>query len=87
MRIISYLIVPILLGTLCPAVSAGVSDELVLKLSFEGDAQDSSGLGNHWAIHGNPFVAWAFGRALQFDGAGSYFSVLTSENLLPSAFT
>lgn len=87
MRSISYLVASTILGLLCPAVSAVASDDLVLKLSFEGDAQDTSGLGNHGSIHGATFVAGAFGQALQFDGASNYVRVLTSDSLQTPAFT
>jgi prepilin-type N-terminal cleavage/methylation domain-containing protein len=43
------------------------------KWGFEDNAQDSSGMGNHGTIHGDPqYVNGMVGKALDFDGDGDY---------------
>jgi len=55
----------------------------------EGDiAKDSSGNGNDGAlIEGPEWVDGKFGKALKFDGVGSYVDILNSESLNGDSFT
>ncbi len=47
---------------------------LVGEWHFDGNAQDSSGNGNHGTIYGATFTEGIIGNALSFDGVSNYFT-------------
>ncbi len=65
--------------------SAQTCPGLVGWWSFEGDAADRSGLGNHGAVFGDPaFVPGVAGRALLLDGIDDFVEVADSPSLNPA---
>lgn len=74
-------------GTTAPATEPSVPESLVLSLSFEGTAEDSSPKANHGTLNkaGN-FVEGVSGQALYLDGS-TYVDLGTSPSLQPAALT
>ncbi len=69
-----------------PSVSVGAEQAnsgLVGYWSFDGNAQDSSGSGNHGTISGATFVQGVSGQALSFDGVDDYVNVGDKDSLNP----
>ncbi len=54
---------------------------LVAEWHFDGNAQDSSGNGNHGTVYGADYVGGIKGQALGFDGMDNYFSAPVSDAL------
>ncbi len=51
------------------------SNGLVAEYHFDGDANDSSGGGNHGTINGALFVTGVSEQALSFDGVDDYVEI------------
>ncbi len=60
------------------AGTGATADGLVAEWRFDGNAQDSSGNGNHGAIYGATFVQGISGQALKFDGIDDYVKTDTN---------
>jgi outer membrane protein assembly factor BamB len=63
-----------------PVDSNGCSDSQketgpVTEYKFDGDAQDSSGNGNHGTVYGATYVSGISGQALSFDGFDDYVNL------------
>jgi hypothetical protein len=91
-RISISLLVSVVFLTLPIAVSmSNLTDGLIARWEFEGDATDSSGNGNDGTLVGDP--AWVdgpagFGQALSFDGVDDHITMGTGPSLDgPTDFT
>ncbi len=62
-------------------VTYEMSSGLVAEWHFDGNAQDSSGNGNHGNVYGAGYVDGIKGQALGFDGMDNYFSAPVSDAL------
>jgi len=65
--------------------ASSVQADLVGLWHLDGDADDSSGHGNHGTIYGDSaFVPGMFAQALRFDGQGDYVNLTASNIILDS---
>ncbi|MBL7152302.1 MAG: PD40 domain-containing protein [Phycisphaerae bacterium] len=66
----------------CPGTDGSLGDGLVAYYSFEGNADDVSGNGNHGVENGGPsYVGGVCGEAISLDGMDDY--VIVEENKAP----
>ena len=65
-----------------------LSDGLVAHYEFEGDANDSSGNGNHGTEHGGvSYVDGVIGQAGSFDGVDDYINISHNDSLVPKSYS